>query len=181
VNCDELTTINNHSWLSIHVYVREEWKRLPILLNLQRVVNGSIVDNLTYLIIQNLIEYGRLNEVDITKKLICFGANGVMVFHGVKGGVTIPFVSGVHYMAHRTNLVVQSLNKLSLVSKIKFMLTSIYNYFVHSLKRHLDANKLVNFLENKGNKTLKNIKTHQISMLSPSKLNVQGCGCKDGY
>jgi hypothetical protein len=34
VSCDELTTINNHSWLSIHVYVREKWKRLPILLNL---------------------------------------------------------------------------------------------------------------------------------------------------
>jgi hypothetical protein len=160
VSCDELTTINNHSWLSIHVYVKEEWKRLPILLNLQRVVDGSIIDNLTYLIIQSLVEYGGLNEAAIAKKLICFGANGVMVFHSVKSGVTIPFVSSVHYMAHCTNLVVQSLNKLNLVSKIKFMLTSIYNYFVHSPKRHLEANKLVEFLESKGSKTLKNIKTH---------------------
>ncbi len=52
VSCDELTTVNNHSWLSIHVYVKEEWNRLPILLNLQRAVDGSIIDNLTYLIIQ---------------------------------------------------------------------------------------------------------------------------------
>jgi hypothetical protein len=77
------------------------------------------------LIIQHLVEHGGLNETYIAKKLICFGANGVVVFHGVKNGVTIPFVSSVHYMAHHTNLVVQSLNKLSLVSKIKFMFTSI--------------------------------------------------------
>ncbi len=159
MSCDELTTINNHSWSSILVYVKEEWKRLPILLNLQRVVGGSIVDNLTYLIIQSLVEYRGLNETDIAEKLICSRANGVMVFHGVKSGVTIPFVSGVHYMVHCTNLVVQSLNKLSLVSKIKFMFISIYNYFVHSPKRHLEASKLVEFFESKG-KNLKNIKTH---------------------
>jgi hypothetical protein len=156
VSCDELTTINNHSWSSILIHVKEEWKKFPILPNLQRVVGGSIVDNLTYLIIQSLVEYGGLNEADIAKKLIYFGANGVMV----QSGVTIPFVSGVHYMVHRTNLVVQSLNKLTLVSKIKFMFTSIYNYFIHSLKRHVEVNKLVEFLESKGNKTLKNIKTH---------------------
>jgi hypothetical protein len=115
---------------------------------------------LTSLVIQSLVEHGGLNDAHIAKKLICFGANGVMVFHGVKSGVTIPFVSTVHYKAHCTNLVVQSLNKLNLVSKIKFMFTSIYNYFVHSLKRHLEVSKLVEFLENKGNKTLKNINTH---------------------
>jgi hypothetical protein len=36
-----------------------------------------------------------------------------------------PFVSGVHCMAHRTNLVVQTLSVLSLMSKIKNMLVSI--------------------------------------------------------
>jgi hypothetical protein len=34
VGCDEFTTINNHRWSSILVYVKEEWKKLPILLNL---------------------------------------------------------------------------------------------------------------------------------------------------
>ncbi len=39
-----------------------------------------------------------------------------------------PFVSGVHCMAHRTNLVVQTLNALDLVSKIEDLLASMYNY-----------------------------------------------------
>jgi hypothetical protein len=34
VSCDEVTTIDDQSWLSIHVYVIEEWKRVLILLNL---------------------------------------------------------------------------------------------------------------------------------------------------
>jgi len=35
LNCDEVTTIDNQSWLSMHVYVTNLWKQIPILLNLQ--------------------------------------------------------------------------------------------------------------------------------------------------
>jgi hypothetical protein len=135
------------------------------------VVDGSTINNLTFLIIQSLVEYRGLSEGDIAGKLIYFGANRVTSFHGVKSGVTTqlmhkhaPFVSSFHCMPCHTNLVVQSLNKLSLVSKIESMLTSIYNYFDHSPKRHLEG-----FLESKGNKILKNIKACWIFMLSPSK------------
>ncbi len=48
---------------------------------------------------------------------------------------------------------------LNLVSKIESILASIYNYFDHSPKRHFQASKLAKFLESKGNKILKNIKT----------------------
>jgi hypothetical protein len=34
VSCDKVTTIDNQSWISIHVYVVEGWKQLPILLAL---------------------------------------------------------------------------------------------------------------------------------------------------
>jgi hypothetical protein len=140
------------------------------------MVDGYIINNLTSLIIQSLVEYGGLSEGDIARKLIYFGANGVIIFHGVKSGVTIqlmhkhpPFMNDVHCMFHHTNLVVQSLYMLNLVSKIESILASIYNYFDHSPKRHFEANKLVKFLENKGNKILKNIKTYWIFMLSSSK------------
>jgi len=176
MSCDELNTIDNQSWWYVHVYVTKEQKRLSILLNLQRMIDGSIVNNLTFLIIQSLVEYGRLNEVNVARKLICFGVDEVTIFNGVKSGVTIqlmqkhvPFVSDVHYMAHCTNLVVHNLSGLKLLFKIESMFVSIYNYFFHSLKKHLEAIKLVEFLENKSSKILKNIKTCWISMLSPSK------------
>jgi len=140
------------------------------------MIDGSIANNFTFLIIQSFVEYGGLSEVNIARKLICFGVDEVMNFHGVKSGVTIqlmqkhvPFVSDVHYMAHCTNLFVHNLNGLNFVFKIKSMFVSNYNYFSHSLKKHLEAIKLVEFLESKNNKILKNIKTCWISMLSPSK------------
>jgi hypothetical protein len=51
-NYDKVTTIDNQSWLSIHVYVIKEWRRFPNLLNLYRIVDETIVDNLTSLTVQ---------------------------------------------------------------------------------------------------------------------------------
>jgi hypothetical protein len=50
--------------------VIKEWRRFPNLLNLYRIVDGIVVDNLTSLIVQNLVEYGGLKKVDIIDKLM---------------------------------------------------------------------------------------------------------------
>jgi len=47
INCDEVTTIDNQSWCNVHAYVVDDFKRIPLLLNLERVIGGSNVDNLT--------------------------------------------------------------------------------------------------------------------------------------
>jgi hypothetical protein len=49
------------------------------------------------------------------------------------------------------------------------MLAFMYNYFVHSPKHHLETIRLVEILECKGNKIMKNIKIRWIFMLSASK------------
>jgi len=55
--------------------------------------------------------FGGLCDGDLASKLVYFGANGVMVFQGLKIGVTIQlvekhvlFVTSIHCMAHRCNL-----------------------------------------------------------------------------
>ncbi len=73
-------------------------------------------------------------------------------------------------MAHYTNLAIAMLSSLKLVSKVESLLAEMYNYFAHSPKQHLEFCKLVEILESKGNKLLKNIKTWQISMLSSCKI-----------
>jgi hypothetical protein len=66
---------------------------------------------LTFLIVRSLTNYGGYNEIDIANKLVWFGANGVIVFQGLKFVVTIHlmqndvlFVTSVHYMTYHTNL-----------------------------------------------------------------------------
>jgi hypothetical protein len=74
-------------------------------------------------------------------------------------------------MVHCTNLAVQVLLKLNMVSKLETFskLWSLYVYFCKSPKRHLEVSKLVEILETKGNKILKNVKIRWISMLALAK------------
>jgi hypothetical protein len=37
VSCDEAIDIDNQSWIFVHGYVVEDFKRIPILLNLEQV------------------------------------------------------------------------------------------------------------------------------------------------
>jgi hypothetical protein len=62
-------------------------------------------------------------------KLISFGVDGVNVFQGVCNNVThhiqdryVPHLEGIHYMAHCTNLDVQTLFKILIVKCIKDLL-----------------------------------------------------------
>jgi hypothetical protein len=116
------------------VYVTKNWKRIPILLNLQRLENAATSNNLNSLIVKSLVEYGGLIEMEIAKKLVYLRENGVNVFQGVKVGVTThlmtkhaPYVNGAHCMAHHTNLVVQTLGGLSLVTKIESLFSFTFS------------------------------------------------------
>ncbi len=58
MNCDELTAIDNQSWLFVHAYVTDDWKQLPLLLNMYKVVDETIVDNMASVIVKSLGQHG---------------------------------------------------------------------------------------------------------------------------
>jgi hypothetical protein len=51
ISCDEVTTYNNQSWISIHAYVLSDWERVPQVISLERVVDGLDANNLTKVIV----------------------------------------------------------------------------------------------------------------------------------
>jgi hypothetical protein len=55
INYDEVTTIDNQSWCNVHAYVVDDFKRIPLLLNLERVIGGDNVDKLTSLIMRSMM------------------------------------------------------------------------------------------------------------------------------
>lgn len=59
-----------------------------------------------------------------------------------------------HYMAHRTNVVVQDLSNLPIVAKLEDLLQSFYFYFSNSLKQHLEFTNLVKIMDIWGLKIL---------------------------
>ncbi len=106
---------------------------------------------------QALMHEGGLTKYLIGKRLMTFGVDGFSIYQGTKSGVTkqivdgwAPHSMGVHYMAHRTNLMVQTLSHLQMGNEIEGLLQTLYNYFSKSLKRHLEFSKLNKAYGNKG-------------------------------
>jgi len=60
--CDEASTIENQSWLLIHVYMVQNWLKLLIFLCLECVVPKSNANNLTLILMQALVHQGGLIE-----------------------------------------------------------------------------------------------------------------------
>ncbi len=83
MSCDEVTMMDNQSWVNIHVYLANGFKCILILLNLEKLIGSGTIDNLTIVILNFLLVYGGLIVEKISNKLICFGFDGVVVFIGV--------------------------------------------------------------------------------------------------
>ncbi len=64
----------------MHAYVVENWKKQPLFFNLERVVDRGTSTNIIVVIVYYFIDLCGLSMVDITNKVVCFGANGVIVF-----------------------------------------------------------------------------------------------------
>jgi len=47
LSCDEVTTIDNQSWIYIYSYVAQDWCQILLFISLKQVINGKGVDNLT--------------------------------------------------------------------------------------------------------------------------------------
>jgi hypothetical protein len=60
-----------------------------------------------------------------------------------------PYMMGQHYMAHKTNLVVQALLDLPMMVKSEGLLQSLYFYFSSSPKQHSEFIKLLEIVESK--------------------------------
>jgi hypothetical protein len=82
-----------------------------MMIFLQKVVDGTRINNLTIIIMEALQNGGGLSFVVVAKKLLFWGADGVSTFQGIKIGVTkqintnyAPYSIGVHCMIHNVIL-----------------------------------------------------------------------------
>jgi hypothetical protein len=79
LTCDEIISMDNASWASVHGYIVQDWCHIPLLLNLKHVLSGSKTDSLTLLIMNSLLTQGGLQEKDLASRLVYFGVDGVNI------------------------------------------------------------------------------------------------------
>ena len=91
----------------MHVYTINNLCCQPFLLSIAKLNCSVINENLYELLKTTLIECGGLHNMEITKKLVCVGADGASVMQGHKGSLCkkiknnlAPYSIPIHCMAH---------------------------------------------------------------------------------
>jgi hypothetical protein len=146
------------------MYVIQQWKRISILLCVQIVGKLATLDNIFYLMLKCLVEYGGLGLEELVGKLVIIKCDDNNVFKGHKSKVTLQFKEKVtpldpwvHCFAHKMNLIIITLSNVPMVHQLKLLLHNLYIFFAHSLKKFAKFQKFINLLQ--GNKLLCNVKT----------------------
>jgi hypothetical protein len=78
ITCDETTSCDNGSWMSVHAYIYEDWSQIPLLIGLKRIVEAPNADHLTSVVLEALQSGAGVGPRDLSSRLLCFGADGVM-------------------------------------------------------------------------------------------------------
>jgi hypothetical protein len=65
ITCDEVTIVDCQSWISIHAYIVRDWEHYPILLRLERVVDGAGAENIIKTVLSALEDDGNLSKLHI--------------------------------------------------------------------------------------------------------------------
>jgi len=120
------------------------WKRIPIMFALKQLEGGTI-SNIKFVIMVALMTFGGLTNEQNVEHLVCLRTNGISTFQGVRSRVITSlktqhalYFIGIHCMVHRTNLIMQSLSSMPMVSKLEDLFQSLYGYFFNSPKQHLE-------------------------------------------
>jgi hypothetical protein len=73
VSCDEVTSIDNGSWISIHCYVVQNSSKVPILIMLEQVKEQATSTNLLEIILKAVKDKGGVGDGSLIHKLMSFG------------------------------------------------------------------------------------------------------------
>jgi len=71
-------------WLSIHLYVVQKWKRIPILLCVEAVSLYATSDNIFFLMVKCMLNFGGLGVEELAGKLVNIGFDKFSVFQGIE-------------------------------------------------------------------------------------------------
>ena len=115
-----------------------------------------------------------MDELMITKRLVCVGADGASIMQGQKNGLCFklqlldaPFMISIHCMAHKMNLAFKIVSKFPLVSKVEELVRETQAYFCRSPKRFTEFQQFAGCITD-GKKLLKYVDTICISLNGPA-------------
>ena len=142
LSLDEVKTIDNTSWICMHVYTVRNFVRQPTLLTVVKMKDNSMVENIFEVVKSSLIEYGGIDEMMTTQKFECVGVGGALVMQGHKNSLftklkdfASPYIVGIHCMSHIMNLAFGMVRNYPLIYIVEDLIKEIYRHFCRSPKQ----------------------------------------------
>ncbi len=84
ISCDEVTSINNQMWEVVHVYGVQNWRKVLILLFLEKVLERATSISSHIWILKHHKSFGvSLGRKKMMNGLVSFGVDGVSIFQGI--------------------------------------------------------------------------------------------------
>jgi len=165
LSLDEVTVIDNTSWVCIHVYVVDKHVRNENFLGIFKLQVNANAENIFELVTKSMKDSLGMTSMVIAKKLVCLGADGASIMQGQHNGLCVrlqtsiaPYMLGIHCMAHRTNLAFKIVSNFEEVSKVETLVKDLYSYFSKSPKRALEFCQFAKGVTN-GKRLLKDVDT----------------------
>ena len=131
---------------------------------------NSTAENLYLEVKKALNEIVGMDDLKIAKKLVCVGADGAAVMQGQRTGLCerlqtsiVPYMLGIHCMAHRMNLSYKIVRTFPIVSKVEDLIRELHSYFCRSPRCFAEF-KIFSEGVTTGNKILKDVETRWISL-----------------
>jgi hypothetical protein len=128
-------------------------------------------DNITDMAYKCLTTTTAQSSSDVSRKLVCLGADGASVMAGVRNGVTTqfinkhaPFAQPMHCMPHCTNLAAGKLDETPIISHVRLLAHQVSNFLCHSPKWCRALAAAAEEVGTNGNKILRDIQTRWISL-----------------
>ena len=141
LSLDEVTTIDNTSWVCMHVYTINDLCRQPFILSIAKLDCSAIATKLYELLKSTLIDCGGMDIMEIAKNLVCVGVDGALVMQGQKASLCqrikndlAPYAIPIQCIAHQMNLAFGIVKNFGCVSKVESLIKEIYQYFCRSPK-----------------------------------------------
>jgi hypothetical protein len=183
ISMDEVTCIDGSHLLGMHAYwMDEDWVRQCALVGLGRMGKDGTASALLAMTSKLLLEKGEVDDVTLSRKLMCMGTDGAGAFQGCNAGAIVkmkqqiaPFVLPMHCIAHRTQLAAGILSEVPFIKRIEGLVGGIATYFRSSGKRVEELKEFALDEEMDAPLTVTTyVKTRWLSLLPPlERLNQQ--------
>ena len=125
----------------MHVYTINNPCHQPFLLSVAKLNHSATTKNLYEFLKTTLIESRGLDSMEISKKLVCVGADGDLVMQGHKVNLCkkikndlAPYTIPIHCMPDQMNPSFGIVSNFGCVSKVESLIKEIYKYFCQSPK-----------------------------------------------